>query len=582
MARRDDDDYVEDDTVESIAAPPIKDANGLGQQASNAPKLARDMPFRPRFIEHYGHDETLFQQLLAYRASWEKQMFLIDEQSVRLDAERNVYPTRNLPEVDASRLLIPLVEETPMTKLDFQKTLGPSTTIRLTANKDTSFIDEALQFADTAKLSEIDRNAIAVNTGGYIASLKWLPRLLLELHTHSYLAISVINNPNGTLQDLTNEPQLGLFKKTVDPSKVSACLQIWAYNNETSTIALDRVLVTSSLGVTADLSWLPVSVAHIESDKTLGVLAGSFADGNLHLFKIPFNSSGATLYLEVKRPSLSYSIPDERLDKNTVTVPITAYDFLGTNKILAGSLDGSIAEFILPSFEGLDGIQSDISIPSYIEALADSAIVSITTANVANDSYFVLANTGGPQNFYFEYENARHSKIESVHTVTLSRAIYHHTLKIFSYIDSVESLGYSFARHPHENTTLVLKTDVITAFHLSEFLGHPLALAGNAFGDLQIVNISRRLLATSRVLSKMTSPLRLWSLRINEDDRSLSLNGDFELGPPEKAKSKIAVGPPEVVFSTISWSENYNSSSVYAAGTLSGLLLVERLDPKIG
>lgn len=583
MPKREDDDYLEEDTVASIAVASYKEANGATpppNASSNVLKLARDMPFRPRFIEHYGHDETLFQHLLGYREAWEKQMFLIDEEVVKLDAQRDLYPTRELSEISAFALAIPLIKETNLTKSAFHKAFGASQTLQVTANKDSSSVEVALLFSDSVNLSGIGRNATAINTGGYIACLKWLPQPFLSQNSHSYLAVSVINSPKYCLHELTNNPQLGLFKKTVDPSEVTACLQIWSYDNQTSTLALDRVLVTSSLGVTTDLSWLPVSVVNDDSEEVLGVLAGSFADGNLHFFKIAANSTGTTVYLEVHKPSLTYSIPDERLDKNTVTVPITAYDFLGRNKILAGSLDGSFAEFILPGFGETDGSESDISIPSYIEALTDSAIVSITTGNTAKDSYFVLVNTAGPQNFYFEYENARHSKIESVHTVTLSRAIYHHTLKIFTYIDSVESLGYSFARHPHENTTLVLKTDVITAFHISEFLGHPLALSGNALGELQIVNISRRLLATSRVLSKMTNPLRMWSLSINETDRSLVLNGDFELGPPEKAKSKIAVGPPEVVFSSIAWNESFSSSSAYAAGTLSGLLLVERLDPK--
>ena len=68
--------------------------------------------------------------------------------------------------------------------------------------------------------------------------------------------------------------------------------------------------------------------------------------------------------------------------------------------------------------------------------------------------------------------------------------------------------------------------------------------------------------------------MRLWKLW--KEDDTLKLYGDFDVVPSEKV-TRIAATPTDIVFSSLAWNETILGGATYAAGTLSGLLVVERL-----
>lgn len=547
-------------------------------------QLMRDISFKPRFRYNYGFDEKFYEDALKYKDAWQDKLFYVDENEIIDEFKAGESSIKKLPIIDANELNIRDINLQKLSEAEIKSQFELNEdSLRLHISRDKTKKDAKLQFGESLDLNNtLKRNGLVLNTGGQVVSMSWMPQKFNESGArYQYLAVSVINNANG-LSDTINNPLLSVFHNASGKgsNNVKTGIQIWQYDLIENKFKLYKFLITTSIGACSRLSWNPIYIGG--SADTLGILCGTFTDGKLHLLKIKKNLSDAPELSRLLESSLHYELKDPRGNKDEDYVGIICYDFLGHDRIIVGLSVGSIAEFILPYYSSEINTtgEDDIYQPSFVQTISETPLTSISIANPNELSYFILINTSGSQSFALEYANFQQGRIESFPTNTLLKPIYNHNLKVFLLSDAWDSIGYNFVRHPQEKPSSVLKLDgVVSSFHSSEIIGHPLNINGSTFGEIHIVNISRKILNGAKATNKLLIPLRLWKLQLHSDNKTLQLSGDYEIVQTDKS-TKVSITPPEVIISSLAWNENLEGSSIYTAATVSGLLILERLDPK--
>lgn len=560
-------------------------ARAATANGNSTKQLMRDISFKPRFRYNYGFDEKFYDYALKYKDAWQDRLFYVDEDAMIDEFRTGEFKIKQFPTIDTNSLKMSDMELKKISEAEMNSQFGLNKDLlRLCVVRDKAKNETKLQFGESIDLkATLKRNGLALNTGGHVTSMSWLPQKYNENGArYQYLAVSVINNANG-LKDTINNPQLSVFHNSAgkDSNNVKSGIQIWQYDLIENKFELYKFLITTSIGVCSRLTWTPIYIGG--STDILGVLCSTFTDGKLHLLKIKQNTNDTPELSKLMKSSLYYEIKDPRGNNEEDTVGITCFDFLNHEKVIVGLSVGSIAEFILPYYTSeIDEAteENDINQPSFVQTISETPLTSISIANPDELSYFILINTSGSQSFALEYGNFQQGRIESYPTNTLLKPIYNHNLKVFLLSDAWDSIGYNFVRHPQEKPSSVLKLDgVVSSFHSSEVTGHPLNISGTTFGEIHIVNISRKILNGAKATNKLLVPLRLWKLRLNSDNKTLELSGDYEIVQTDKS-TQISVTPPDVIISSLAWNENLNGSSIYTAATVTGLLILERLDPK--
>lgn len=560
-------------------------ARAATANGNSTKQLMRDISFKPRFRYNYGFDEKFYDYALKYKDAWQDRLFYVDEDAMIDEFRTGEFKIKQFPTIDTNSLKMSDMELKKISEAEMNSQFGLNKDLlRLCVVRDKAKNETKLQFGESIDLkASLKRNGLALNTGGHVTSMSWLPQKYNENGArYQYLAVSVINNANG-LKDTINNPQLSVFHNSAgkDSNNVKSGIQIWQYDLIENKFELYKFLITTSIGVCSRLTWTPIYIGG--STDILGVLCSTFTDGKLHLLKIKQNTNDTPELSKLMKSSLYYEIKDPRGNNEEDTVGITCFDFLNHEKVIVGLSVGSIAEFILPYYTSeIDEAteENDINQPSFVQTISETPLTSISIANPDELSYFILINTSGSQSFALEYGNFQQGRIESYPTNTLLKPIYNHNLKVFLLSDAWDSIGYNFVRHPQEKPSSVLKLDgVVSSFHSSEVTGHPLNISGTTFGEIHIVNISRKILNGAKATNKLLVPLRLWKLRLNSDNKTLELSGDYEIVQTDKS-TQISVTPPDVIISSLAWNENLNGSSIYTAATVTGLLILERLDPK--
>ncbi|KAK6459108.1 uncharacterized protein RJT20DRAFT_12027 [Scheffersomyces xylosifermentans] len=536
--------------------------------ASSA-KTSRDLSFKPRFRHNYGDDEEYYKFVDNYKEAWQKKLYYVDESVLREQAEKKKLNCREFPSINIKDLNIddPVTEE--IDEKSIQQDFLSQLTVDVTRGSSETSLD--LNIHETRDLEELTtRKGLLLNAGGHITSAKWLHSPLNAEAKSHYLAVAVIHNPHG-LANSVNSRELSIFHKKEGQNEIHSAIQVWKYTLDTNKLELEKFYTTTELGGTTNLSWLPINV---EGDKSvLGVLVGTFTDGKLHLFKV---STQGVKYVNVTKPSLTYSLSNHSSKSGDETPNIITYDFIGSDKILAGLTDGCLAEYILPYYSDESDI-IDHNIPSYIQRVADGPLTSILVAEPEPKRYVILVNSTATQTLAYEYDNYLQGRITSFSVKSLSRPTYNHSLKMFISTSAWDSISFNFIRNPHEGANSLLKFDnFVSTTQSSEILGHPLNLTGTSDGDVVIVNYSRKFLNGAKTTNKTLKPLKLWKLKYIEG--ILKLSADYEVVPTE-GTSNLQISPPEVVISTLAWNENISGSSTYVAGCIAGLLMLERLDP---
>lgn len=535
----------------------------------NTAKAIKDLSLKSRFLPSYGSNETLYQESLEYISYWQDKLFVIDEKSFTAEVENETLKTVEIATVQDD--LFPEMSTKPVNGDVLKKKLGLNGSLEVDIHGTTT----TFKIGKSVDLKSIERNANTLYTGGIVTSLSWLPR---TVNGKQYLAVTVINGDSGDIKSVIDSEQLSIFY-TVSLAKpgtkmLKTAMQIWELDLATNNWSLYKLLDTSSLGACSNITWAPVNF-----DTVLGVLGGSFKDGKLHFFKIKPCKGKGPEYLEVIDLSISYGLSNPRTE--TEILAITSYDYLLTDRVIVGFTDGSISEFILPGYKhssSMDSFECDYTVPSFVFNLAETPISSITVGNPIPNKYVVQVNTHGTQNFIFDYDSYKSQWLDSFGSSL--RPLYHDQLKIFICLDSYDVAAYAFVRHPHERQSLFLKVDgIITSYGASKYLNHPMVLVAGSYGELFVVNVARKILSPSKTASKTLVPLRLWKLCYNlEGHKGLSFDFLIEPVPADKT-NKVTVSPEQVCISCLGWNETINGSSLYAAGTHSGLLVIESLDP---
>lgn len=512
-----------------------------------------DLSFVGRFHHNHGFENNLFGYLLDQKELWGDKLFQFSESEFRQWVADGRHQTRHVENVETQ---FPAVQGIDVPRAQFMESfpLIPSMSIDFARSGNVNNV--SLNPGDTADLREISgRNAVAIHVGGVITAMKWAP-----FTPEPTLAIAVMHSEKD-LSELTIDPALSLFTTTTD-SLIRTSIQFWKYAPSPGSLTLWSALDTSLYGATKELVWRPLKPA----SGSFGVISGVFTNGSLHFFNIPTEST----FIQVKEPSWTVAIHD--LSDGERQVPITTFDYITEHKVLIGTLSGSIAEYALP---GNEPYAPDVKEPSFVDFIADSAIKAVTVTE-SNGSHVVLVNTSTTQAYAFQYEQMRQSRVETNFTILNLRPLSHRAYRIFVYPDSAESIGYTFVRHPHQKHSLLLKTELVSSFHLSEYLLHPLMIIGNVNGDVFVVNVGRKIFGVPKAHNRLVVPLKLWSISKTED--AFHVNCDYLHVAADNNDSKFSFTPPEVVISSTAMNETLEGSSCYAFGTFSGLAVIERLD----
>lgn len=528
---------------------------------ANLPRT-RDLSFVGRYHHNFGFENGLFEYLLHQKDIWGDKLFYFNEEALPQWIRSGKHRTRGVNSCNADSTM-PDVEAVEVLQLDFELIFGLFAGVDFNVGKDGKFRDVELSSGAQAPLKDIvGRNGLVLNAGGSVTSMKWLP-----YGDVPHLAVAVINS-KGDLSSMISDPSLSLFPHDM-PGDIKSALQIWRYSPEAMRMELSQVYDTSLFGATSALNWVPMKC--MDPD-TLGVVAGNFSDGKFHAFKVSNHISESAVYYQVTKASWTISILDERVGHPRTLLPITCYDFLDDKRVIVGTLDGAVAEYLLPSAP----THEELDEPSFFVYIADSCVNSVSVGESSN-SRVILINTATTQGFALEYENIRQGRVDSNFTISHLNPLYHSGYRIYVYPDSAESIGYTFIRHPHEKHTLLLKGEMVSSFHISEYLNHPLAIIGNVLGHVYVMNIGRKIFGVPKAHNRLVVPLRVWSLKMA--DKKLSLCGDYVKTTTDKNDSTWSFTPPEVVISASAWNESLSGSSTYAFGTYSGLVVVERVDP---
>lgn len=521
-----------------------------------------ELNYVARFNQNYGFEKGVFEFLLSQKDLWAERLFYVPESELLEWIHSKKHPVREVP-VLSMDLYIPEYKPKIISDEEFHQQFGGTKDIDLTVAKSGVEVNQTLSAGDSYNTkSKFNREGLILNVGGRVTALKWSPYT-----SKPYLAVSVMGHQQE-LKDAVSHPGLSIFPDKSKVSQVKSAIQIWEYNPIERALVLNRVLDTSCFGVTSELRWVPA-----EFDQNfVGVISGVFTDGSLQFFQIKSNDL-TTIYEQIIKSSYAIKVTQSLKPKSKIS-PITSFDYIDHSRVIIGTFEGALAEYIIPNKQASDSLAVG---PSFIQHVSESAIKSVTIGRVGSD-HIIFSQTMGNQSYTLHYENLRMGRVQTDYTNSLTRPTFHENLKAFLYPDSAESFCLNFARHPQLKGTLIMKTELISSFHSSEFLNHPFAIIGNILGQLFVVNVSRRIFALPKGQLKFVNPLKIWTLFKVPNSDTLILNGDYEQVAADRSSVICTFTPPEVAISATAWNENINGSSTYAFGTHSGLLVVEQLD----
>ncbi|KAI3402677.2 hypothetical protein KGF56_004558 [Candida oxycetoniae] len=561
-------------------------------------KPTREANLRSKFLSSYGHNTKFYTILKQYKEDWGNTLFILDEELAKhywLFSKHHLFIGEKELSVRLHELEVTLVDENYI-NFRFNTCLNLETVV----GKEKTLL-HLQQNSPVGLQKSTNRNASVIAVGGHITSMQWLPKDYSKNNNDnsSYLAIAVINKDGGLAALQPTSKELSVFSN-LHAQKLESAIQIWKYNASLDEITLEKILVTSNFGAVTDIQWAPLYT----DGNVIGVLAGVFKDGTVRILKI---SHTLPKFSRINTPSLSFYSNDPLLPANNNYVSrITCFAFHGSNKLLAGTADGFILEFELPFLTQHDNNgnnnnnnddDDDISnsSPNYKTFVSPgpiSSIVSIRTSAAATSTTPAAANTTTDRNSMilingqasrgvaFLDANPIQDIYAPLHEKSNIKPTYNYLLQdVLVTTQNLESAKTLSLRSLQDTASETLRLSAyITACKLSEVLGHPFMLTGTNAGDIVIMNYSRKFLS-SRGKGKASSPLKIWKFQAdNTNDDTLTLIGDYEKLEVE-SPVPASYMPKEVMISSVAWNENVIGASVYAAGTASGVLLIERLDP---
>ncbi|KAI5955474.1 hypothetical protein KGF57_003606 [Candida theae] len=512
------------------------------------------MNFRGKVLSNYGNNEKFYDLAKQYRSHWGEKIFVMNETYAHLfkhASKKNEYIPST--ELKINNLEIKEVDA-EYVKFRFESTCS----IRLSQGKTSSEI--ILESKPTHLKDIINRNVFAAQVGGFITSMQWLPRSLESEDGISYLALGVISGEKGLSEVNAINPELSVFNN-VSKKHLQSSIQIWKYSAHLNQLEMQNTLVTSDFGAVTDIQWAPI----YNDDDVLGVLGCGFKNGEIHLMKIDAALPTFGVVLE----------PSYRLRSNIKgSSNLTCFSFVGADKLLSGTADGYIMEFDLPL--RTDG---DIMQPNFKTFLSDGPISSIVSVPVSTkeSEHILIINGQAYRGVAFASLNPLVDVFCPLSEKSTVKPTYNYILQDVLLAHNPENSNILCLRSLQDTSSTMLRLDShITTFKLSETVGHPFMLTGTDAGDVILMNYTRKFFS-SKGGNKVMVPLKLWKFSLDDKD-SITVSADYEKMNVE-SPIQASYMPWQIMISALAWNENVVGSSIYAAGTASGILLVERLDP---
>ncbi|KAI5968791.1 hypothetical protein CANMA_002227 [Candida margitis] len=512
------------------------------------------MNFRGKVLSNYGNNEQFYEVTKQYKAHWGEKLFVVDESLANLFK----YASRSSQYISASDLHIKQVKvkevDNEYVRFRFNSNLSANVLLGKT-----SHVVNLEQ--NPAHLKEFtNRNVFAAAVGGFITSMQWLPNSLDQEDGISYLAIGVISGEKELAEVNAVSPELNVFNNTTQKN-IRSSLQIWKYEALINQLELKHTLVTSEFGAVTDIQWAPLFTDH----EVLGVLGCVFKNGEIHLLKIDDRLPEFSI---VQNPSYRYK-SNSKWPSN-----LTCFSFVGTEKIIAGTADGYIMELELPFCK--DG---DLSQPNFKTFVSDGPISSVVSVPISTGEHVTIINGQAYRGMAFSTSDPLVDVFSPLSEKSTIKPTYNFILQDVLLAHNPENSNILCLRSLQDTSSTMLRLNShMTTFKLSEALGHPFMLTGTDTGDIILMNYTRKFFS-SKGGNKVMVPLKLWKFTLNETDSTISISADYEKMDIE-SPIQASYMPSKVMISAVAWNENIIGSSVYAAGTASGILLVERLDPK--
>lgn len=511
------------------------------------------MNFRGKVLLNYGNNEQFYDVAREYKAHWGEKLFVVDESLAKLfkhASRKNQYiPAQDLKIKDV------IVKEVDAEYVKFRFNSSLLTRFMLGKASHAATLGQ-----NPTQLKEFtNRNVFAAKVGGFITSMQWLLDSLDKEDGISYLAIGVISGEEGLSEVNAINPELNVFNN-VPHKSIQSSLQIWKYSAPSNELELEHTLVTSSFGAVTDVQWVPVYT----DQQVLGVLGCVFKNGEIHLLKI---KNDLPMFCVVQEPSHKYQ------SNRNGSSNLTCFSFVGADRLLSGTADGYVMEFELPLRQ-----EGDLSIPNFKTFLSDGPISSIVSVPISTGEYMNIVNGQAYRGMAYSTQGPLVNTFCPLSEKSTIKPTYNYILQDVLLAHNTENSNVLCLRSLQDTSSTMLRLNShMTTSKLSEVIGHPFMLTGTDAGDIILMNYTRKFFS-SKGGNKVLVPLKLWKFTLDKTNSTVEISADYERMDIESA-IQASYMPSETMISALAWNENIIGSSVYAAGTASGILLVERLDP---
>ncbi|KAI0461723.1 hypothetical protein LJB42_004796 [Komagataella kurtzmanii] len=398
--------------------------------------------------------------------------------------------------------------------------------------------------------NENDRVAKLLNTGGFVLETIWLPSYVAE-KVPAYLLISLKDHDP---QDGAFNPQFSVFKSQQYPS----ALQFYKINPNN----LNSILLVTIYLKTGGLTNLKVLSAE---DNVVQLIALS-SEKTIHLYKLILEDTKSEIYVTVDKPSLELSVKD---------LLITSFDMISPDRIIFGTSSGTIGEFDLSN--------KDPFSPVYLYQTPLQSIVLLKT-NGSDLLYEDSLNSELVVITSMDYKSLILDLADIIKLVRtaikqryfLNQMEYSPFAKVFIATDDTASLTLFASRDSTAIISGASHTNRINRIGISPL--HPMTLSGSVDGEVRISNSFSSIFFMARSKSRPVS-LCLWKLEHSSSQNAFRLVSHLKVGKAEqKVTLDATIFPNSITFTSLSWNESISSCNLYAAGSASGLVILEALE----
>lgn len=535
--------------------------------------------FKSKCLTNYGNNSLLYEVLKKYKDDWERYIYLVDEHLVERFAKfSSRYHLTFANDIEINSIKTKQVDE-----IYFNARFKSNLKINVVIEQEVNEHERILGTLETIKIADnetIKRLAYATAVGGCITSMQWLPENLKNFTSgkntqYNYLAIGVINSGTELLErKLATSREISVFNSTKPFKKkeLESAIQLWRYDTITNQFTLQHIIITLIYGAVSDIKWAPVCS---KSEDIIGTLVATFKDGTIRVLKIPHSLAR---YSVLEESSLTFYSDKHSKEGTIINSNLTCFAFHEEGKILAGTADGFLMEFELFETGAVENGPSLPPVPNYKFFVSDGPITHIESMKTFSGETIILINGQAFRGTAFMSENPIQEAYSPVHEKSNVKPTYNCILQDVLVAYNLELAKILNFRSLQDGAVEIIRVSShISACKMSEVLGHPFMIAGTSAGDVILMNYARKLFSR-RGKNKVLQPLKLWKLTWDTKSHSLSIKGNYERIEVESI-IPASFMPQEVLVNSVAWNENAVGSSIYAVGTASGLLIVERLDP---